>query len=108
MVARGMKHTRERAVAIQYEDVNSLPRILATGAGEIARQIIRIARQNGIPVQQDSDLSEMLAKLNLGSVISEESYRLVAEILCFLYLNDTKWREEHQELAPIIEPTLGE
>lgn len=94
---------RERAVALHYQDVEELPRILATGAGEIARQIIRIAQQHGIPVQRDDELTELLSKLDPGGVISPESYRLVAEVICFLYYTDREWQKAHRQLAPAIE-----
>ena len=48
-------------------------------------------------------LTEMLSKLNTGSVISPESYRLVAEVICFLYHMDRKWAGEHKEIGRVIE-----
>lgn len=98
-----MTYIREKAVALQYEDVEALPRILASGAGEIARQIVSIAQRHGVPVHQDSSLTDLLSQLQVGSVISPESFRLLAEIVCFLYYTDCEWRREHASLAPIIE-----
>ena len=97
---------REKAVALQYQDINQLPRVLASGVGEVARQIMQIAEEFGVPVQHDDVLTEMLAKLNVGSVISPESYRLVAEVLCFLYQTDQEWQKEHPLLRAVLEPKL--
>ncbi len=93
---------REKAVALQYKSINDLPQIVASGAGEVARQIMQIAEEFGVPVRRDDVLADMLSRLNIGSVISPESYRLVAEVVCFLYHADQKWREEHKELGAVI------
>lgn len=91
-------HKPARAVALQYKDSESLPKVLATGIGELARQILKIAEDLKIPVQHDQALTEMLSSLPPGSVITPESYRLVAEIICFLYQTDKEWREKHSTL----------
>lgn len=103
-----MTYVREKAVALQYEDVESLPRILASGAGEIARQIVKIAQRHGVPVHQESTLTDLLSQLQVGSVISPESFRLLAEIVCFLYYTDCEWRRQHEDLAPIIETPFND
>lgn len=93
---------REKAVALQYQDIDDLPRVVASGAGEVARQILEIAEHFGVPVQQDQVLAEMLSKLNAGAVISPESYRLVAEVICFLYYADQQWAKQHPGLAQVL------
>lgn len=76
---------------------------MASGVGEIARQIVRIAREHSIPLHTDSALADLLSKLEVGALISPETYRLVAEVICFLYYSDELWRAQHLELAPLIE-----
>ncbi len=101
---------RSQAVALQYSQQDQLPRIVAHGAGEIARQIIELAKQHNIPIRQNEDLVEMLAKLDVGACISPESYRLVAEIVSFLYHTDKEWREKRPHLdlgAPLNELEQG-
>jgi len=94
---------RQRAIALEYHDPTALPRILASGAGEIARRIVEIAEASGIPVNQDDSLSDMLAKLDIGSAISPQSFKLVAEVLAFLYHTDREWREKHKHLKDVLE-----
>ena len=72
---------RERAIALRYSDTNTAPQIIASGAGEIAKRIKQIAAENNIPIREDESLADMLAKLEVGSTISPESYRLVADII---------------------------
>lgn len=93
---------REQAVALQYCELDELPRIVATGAGEIARQILALAREHKIPIQEDGTLTEMLSSLNVGAYISPESYRLVAEIISFLYHADGEFKKSHPELAGVM------
>ncbi len=77
---------RQLAVALRYnEDKEAAPRILARGQGNVADKILDIARQKGIPIKEDPDLVEALAKLDVGSLIPTELYPAVAEVLAFVY-----------------------
>lgn len=93
---------KDRAAALQYADPRELPRVLAGGSGEIARQIVALAEQHGIPVQQNSELAEMLSRVGEGQQISPESYRLVAEVISFLYHTDKEWQQSHSQLEPVL------
>jgi flagellar biosynthesis protein len=103
MTKRQRENQRAQAVALQYNQQDQVPRIVASGSGEIAKQILELARENNIPIKQDEALTDMLAQISVGSYIPPESFRLVAEIISFLYLSDREWREAHPELAPILE-----
>ncbi|MBN8548714.1 MAG: EscU/YscU/HrcU family type III secretion system export apparatus switch protein [Deltaproteobacteria bacterium] len=94
---------REHAVALQYLEKDELPKVIATGAGEIAREILEIAREHQIPIEEDSTLTDLLSKVNVGSAISPESFRLVAEVICFLYHSDLEFKKKHADLAPVLE-----
>lgn len=75
-----------RAVAIQYDkETMTAPAIVATGRGHVAAQIVRIARENNVPLRSDPMLAESLAGLDLGAQIPPELYRAVAEVLAFIY-----------------------
>ncbi|MDR1612538.1 MAG: EscU/YscU/HrcU family type III secretion system export apparatus switch protein [Planctomycetota bacterium] len=77
---------RQLAVALRYnEDREAAPRVLAKGRGKVAEKILDIARGQNIPVRDDPDLVEMLAKLDVGSLIPTELYPAVAEVLAFVY-----------------------
>lgn len=85
--------TRDRAVALKYEQGERAPKVVAAGAGEIARRIVELAREHGVPVQRNDSLVEILSKLQIGYEIPPETYRAVAEILAFLYRTDEAWRK---------------
>jgi flagellar biosynthesis protein len=76
----------KKAVALRYEPVDdNAPRVTAKGTGAVAEKIIEMAKQHRIPVKDDPDLVEVLAKLDLNEEIPPELYIIVAELLAFLY-----------------------
>jgi flagellar biosynthesis protein len=82
-----MKNTKETkvAVALHYNQVDA-PTITAKGSGEIADMILKIARENNIPLHEDRDLVTLLSKLELGDEIPEILYRAIAEVISFAYM----------------------
>ena len=75
------------AVAIKGENANpdSLPKIIASGRGKLAEQILEIAFAMGVKVREDADLAELLAKLDIDTPIPSEAIVAVAEILAKVY-----------------------
>lgn len=79
---------KQRAAALEYTGVGA-PRVVAKGEGLIAEQIEAVARQNDVPVLQDSLLASVLVNVPLGDEIPENFYFAVAEILAHIYrVND--------------------
>jgi flagellar biosynthesis protein len=75
----------EAAVALNYDQSNA-PRVVAKGRGQSAEQIIALAEQHQIPLQDDPELTELLCQIPLGSEIPENLYLAVAEVIAFAYL----------------------
>lgn len=88
---------RKQAVALRYAEDDNAPRVVAAGAGEIAKRILELAEEHGVPIHRDDSLVEILSKLDLGYEIPPETYRAVAEILAFLYRTDDAWRKKKQK-----------
>ncbi|HTG71609.1 MAG TPA: EscU/YscU/HrcU family type III secretion system export apparatus switch protein [Candidatus Udaeobacter sp.] len=83
-----------KAVALKYEPgERAAPVMVAKGKGHLADLILERAKENGIPVQEDSSLVEVLSKLDIDQEIPPELYTLVAEILSFVYRSDRKARD---------------
>lgn len=74
----------KKAVALQYEGY-STPRVTAKGEHLLADEIIRLARENNIPVYEDSSLVQALAQVELGEEIPELLYMAIAEVIAFIY-----------------------
>ena len=76
----------QKAVALGFDEKkDSAPKVIASGAGFIAEQIIEIARENNIPVHKDAELAQVLSVLEIDSYIPIEVYGTVARILSYIY-----------------------
>jgi len=60
--------------------------VTASGEGAIADEIIRIAREHGVPLRQDGKLAALLGELELGEEIPPMLYRVIAEVIAYAYL----------------------
>jgi flagellar biosynthesis protein len=76
----------KKTVALIYDrKKGGAPVVSASGQGEVARKILAMAEEAGIPVQEDPDLVEILGTIPIGDEIPVELYQAVAEILAFVY-----------------------
>ena len=81
---------KRKAAAIRYREGEPAPRVLAAGEGRVADAILRLARENGVPLFQDPGLAEALLRLEIGEMIPPALYRAVAEVLAFVYRLDAE------------------
>ena len=75
------------AIAIKY-DGNEMdaPTVLAKGAGPVAENIRRIARENEVPLVEDKQLARNLySSVDIGQEVPNELYQAVAELLAYVY-----------------------
>jgi len=83
------------AIALKYDkEKDPAPKVVAKGKGEIAENIIKIAEEQGITIRSDSNLVEILEKINIDAIIPLEAYTAVAEILNFIYKANAKAKEK--------------
>ena len=81
-----MQVNKKKAVALVYNrSQDNAPKVLASGAGEIANKIISLAKEHDIPIKEDPDLIEILSKVEVDQEIPPNLYKAVAEIFSFLY-----------------------
>lgn len=78
------KKTPPQVVALRYEG-NGAPQVVAKGSGEVAKQILAVAKAHDIPLHENRDLVLLLSRLDLGQEIPENLYIAVAQILTFAY-----------------------
>jgi flagellar biosynthesis protein len=79
-----MNNKIKKAAALSYEQGEEAPKIIALGKGEIALKIIETAKENNLPVFENSGLVETLLQLEIGRQIPPELYNVVAEILVYV------------------------
>lgn len=73
-----------KALAVKYDSRYPAPFLLAKGQGELAERIVRIAEQHGVPVEKRDSLAETLYEIEIGELVPEEFYRVLAELLVFV------------------------
>ncbi|ADG93592.1 type III secretion exporter [Arcobacter nitrofigilis DSM 7299] len=75
-----------KVAALKYNmQDDTAPRVVAKGIGELASNIIKIAKENNIPIKKDEDLVELLTKLDVNQQIPNNLYKAVAEVFAFIY-----------------------
>jgi flagellar biosynthesis protein len=80
------KQKNIRAVALKYKMYeNHAPVVVAKGRGILAEKILEIAKANNIPIREDADLVALLSKVDLMGEVPPELYKVVAEILSYIY-----------------------
>ena len=83
-----------QAAALKYEPGSaSAPVLAAFGEGHLARKIVDIAKESGVPVMADPSLSSMLSKISVGDEISPDMYEAVAKVLAFVAEVDRRYNE---------------
>jgi len=75
----------QQAVALTYEHGEFAPKVLASGKGLVAEQIIAKAKEHQIYIHESKDLVGLLMQVDLDENIPPALYQAVAEILVWLY-----------------------
>ena len=80
------KNIKRSAVSLKYDSrVSKSPLVTAKGKGLIADKIIALAKDNNIPIKEDPDLVQLLSQVDLNREIPASLYKVVAELLSFVY-----------------------
>lgn len=73
------------AAVIKYdEETGKSPIVVAQGKGQVAQQIIELAKKNHIHMQEDSTLVANLLDMDLGDNVPPQLYSVMAEILLLI------------------------
>ena len=67
------------------QNSNRAPKVTAKGQGWMADKIIAMAQEQNIPIKKDKDLIELVDKIDVGNEIPEYLYKIVAELLAWVY-----------------------
>ena len=75
------------AVALRYDRLKDMaPVVVAKGAGWLCTKIKEVAREHAVPVLEKPPLARLLyQQVELGREIPVEVYRVVAEVLSYVY-----------------------
>ena len=90
-----MSETKQtnKAAALKYDPKNDrAPVIAALGQGHVAEKIVQTAEEHGVPIVQDSGLTEVLSALSVGDTIPRQLYEAVAQVLVFVSQQDANYK----------------
>ena len=73
----------KKGVALGYN--GKIPKILAIAKGKLFKDLLYIAKKNNITIYEDTNLVEVLSKLDPGEEIPEDMYKAISEILAYCY-----------------------
>lgn len=83
-----------KAVALKYDaQKNNAPVVSAKGFGSIAEKIIDLAKKHNIFIHRDSDMIEVLSRMDIGDEIPDYLYKAIAEILAFVYKLNNRYNK---------------
>ena len=91
-----------KVVALKYE-LDSAPKVVAKGDGQIADKIIEIAEEHGVALYQDSELVKLLSRIDVDSEIPSNLYQAVAVVLSFVFQLNGRDKEITEQTTDIIE-----
>lgn len=73
------------AAALHYDEKgDGVPKVVASGRGDIAAKIIQMAKERNIPIEEDIGLVAELIDMDLGENVPPQLYSVIAEILLLI------------------------
>jgi flagellar biosynthesis protein len=89
--------TKPSAVSLQYHrGGDRAPKVTAKGQGWVAEKIIAMAQEQNIPIKKDKDLIALLEQIDVGQEIPESLYKVVAELLAWVYHLNSEYPKKQQ------------
>ena len=89
---------RQIAVALQYDkETDHAPRVVASGRGLIAEQILALATENDIVIEANPMLAEALSHVEVDDTIPVELFEAVAAVIGFVL------RQSGKPVLPVTE-----
>lgn len=92
-----MEPREKKAAALRFRPgEDRAPRIVASGKGNLAEEIIELARTSDVPVLERSELAGFLLDLPVGQEIPENLYRAVSTVFARLLQLEGEVNEKTQ------------
>ena len=89
------------AVALRYEAERGAPKVVARGAGEVARRIRERAGEHDVPLVRDVPLARALySNTVVGQEIPPELYAAVAQVLAFVISRRSRGQRGGEHSTP--------
>ena len=95
------KNREKTAVGLKYSAPKA-PELIAKGFGELADDIVDVAKSSGVMVHQDDELAKYLARLDVGAQVPKDVYVIIAELIAWSYIVQGKkpeqWNNMHKKV----------
>jgi flagellar biosynthesis protein len=92
-MSRRKNKNLKSAVALKYHTKKDIaPRVTAKGEGLVAERIIKLAKENQVPIKEDPDLVQILSQVDINKEIPPPVFKVVAELLAFVYKLNSKYQ----------------
>lgn len=86
---RSASTPQPQAAALRYEaGSDRAPRVVAKGRGALAEEIVKRARESGVPIHESRELAAALTQFELDQQIPPALYVAIAEVLAWAYRLD--------------------
>jgi type III secretion system FlhB-like substrate exporter len=72
------------AISIRYPDGADAPFVTYKAKGQIADQMVKVAKEKGIPVFCDKETTAILSMVDIGNYIPEQTYQVISGIFAFI------------------------
>jgi len=83
-----------KAAALKYDKENSnAPKVIASGKGSIAQNIIKKAVEFNVPIFTNEALVNSLLDLEIDHEIPTELYQAIADVFIWLMKNEKRFNE---------------
>ncbi len=73
------------AAALRYREHDFAPVVVAKGEGFVADEIVRRAIESGVPIHASKELAALMRDVPLEHAIPPQMYRVIAELLAWVY-----------------------
>ncbi|MCF6339501.1 MAG: EscU/YscU/HrcU family type III secretion system export apparatus switch protein [Sulfurimonas sp.] len=84
----------KKAAALKYDKENSnAPKVIVSGKGSIAQNIIKKAQEFDVPIFANEALVNSLLDLEIDHEIPSELYQAIADIFIWLIKNEKRFNE---------------
>jgi len=78
----------KKAVALKYPEGVEAPVVMAKGFGKDAEKILQEAEKNNIHIEENNELVDLLGLQNVGDIVPEEAWEVLAHIFSFILENE--------------------
>jgi flagellar biosynthesis protein len=76
---------KQSAAAVKYAPWQGPATVIAKGDGQVAEEIVAVAREHGVPIHSDPVLAGVLCRMELDDQIPGEVFFAVSAVLGFVY-----------------------